>query len=272
MNNINLLIESYYSWLRDKTAWKNIENSDWLSITAPYLDRHNDYIQIYLKKTSNGYLLTDDGDTIEGLRADGCKLDSQKRQQLLQLTLRGYGVDKEEDALQIKAVSDNDFPICKHSLIQAILAVNDMFYMTLSHVASLFFEDVQKWLDNAHIRYSPRIQIRGLSNYIRNFDFVIPKSPNYPERLIKTINHPTKNSVDSIIMDWEDTKSVRSQDSLLYAFINDGKREVAEVDVKVNDVKNSQTNIKKASSALTNYKINPVLWSKRNKIKEELAA
>ena len=272
MNNINLLIESYYSWLKDKTAWRNIQNSDWLSITAPYLDRHNDYIQIYLKKTSDGYLLTDDGDTIEGLRADGCKLDSLKRQQLLQLTLRGYGVDKEDDKLQVKAVSDNDFPLCKHSLVQAILAVNDMFYMASSHVASLFFEDVQKWLDESHIRYSPRIQITGLSNYIRNFDFVIPKSSNYPERLIKTINYPAKNSVDSIIMDWEDTKKVRSPNSQLYAFINDSKKDIIKSNNKTDNVKDSQTNIGKASSALKKYKINPVLWSERDKIKGELAA
>ena len=272
MNNINLLIESYYSWLKDKTAWKSIENTNWLAITAPYLDRHNDYIQIYLKKTTDGYLLTDDGDTIEGLRADGCKLDSPKRQQLLQLTLRGYGVNKEDDKLEIKAVSDSDFPLCKHSLIQAILTVNDMFYMASSHVASLFFEDVQKWLDESHIRYSPRIQLKGLSNYSRNFDFVIPKSSNYPERLIKAINNPVKNSIDSIIMDWEDTKKVRSPKSQLYAFINDGKKDIVESTNKINNVLDSQTTIGKASSALKKYKINPVLWSERNKFKEELAA
>ena len=272
MNNINLLIENYYSWLKDKTAWKNIKNTGWLSITAPYLDRHNDYIQIYLKKRSDGYLLTDDGDTIEGLRADGCKLDSLKRQQLLLLTLRGYGVDKEDNKLQIKAVSDSDFPLCKHSLIQAILAVNDMFYMTSSHVANLFFEDVQKWLDKSRIRYSPRIQFKGLSNYSRNFDFVIPKSSNSPERLIKTINNPVKSNIDSIMMDWEDTKSVRSPNSRLYAFINDGKKGVAKFNEKSDDVLSSKSTIEKASSALKSYKINPVLWSERNEIKEELAA
>ena len=270
MNDINRLIKSYYSWLKAETTWKPIH--EWVEITSPYLDRNNDYIQIYLKKINKGYLLTDDGATIEGLLMEGCKLDSPKRQQLLQLTLRGYGVDKEDNKLQIKAASDSDFPICKHSLIQAILAVNDMFYMASSYVASLFFEDVQKWLDDSKIRYSERIQFKGLSNYSRNFDFVIPKSPEQPERLIKTINNPDKNSIDSIIMDWEDTKSVRSPNSKLYTFINDSKKNMIESDNKTDDMLNSQTAIRKASLALKNYRINSVLWSERDKIKEELAA
>ncbi len=134
MNNINKLVDRYYKWLKDKTICKNIDQ--WVEITTPYLDRNNDYIQIYLKKTSTGYLLTDDGDTIEGLKQEVCALDSPKRQQLLQLTLRGYGVQEERGQLQVTADSEDDFPLCKHSLMQAILAVNNMFYMAGPNVTS----------------------------------------------------------------------------------------------------------------------------------------
>ena len=58
MNGIHGLIENYYKLLQDKTVWKEI--NEWAEITTPYLDRHNDYIQIYLKKDGNDYLLTDD--------------------------------------------------------------------------------------------------------------------------------------------------------------------------------------------------------------------
>lgn len=97
-----------------------------MEITAPYLDRNNDYIQIYLKKEDEGYLLTDGGSTITGLIQEGCSIDTPKRQRLLQLTLNSYGVVENNGALQVKATPDN-FALQKHFLLQAILAVNDMF-------------------------------------------------------------------------------------------------------------------------------------------------
>ena len=270
MTNINLLIDNYYSWLKDKTAWKNV--NEWVEITSPYLDRNNDYIQIYLKKTNNNYLLTDDGETISGLQKEGCNLDSPKRQNLLQLTLRGYGVSEDNGQLKIKADSFKDFPLCKHSLIQAILAVNDMFYLASPHIVSLFFEDVRNWLDKCQIRYSERIPFKGQSNYIRNFDFLIPKSQKQSERLIKTINNPVKTSADSIIIDWLDTKDMRPQKSKLYTFINDSTKEAPVSDNKIDLEWNSQSSIGKVFEALRQYEIKPVLWSKRNKVKNELVA
>ena len=42
------LIRSYYDWLKAKTSWREVNG--WVEITTPYLDRHNDYIQIYLRQ------------------------------------------------------------------------------------------------------------------------------------------------------------------------------------------------------------------------------
>jgi len=58
-DEIQVLIDKYYGWLKDKTVLKDIR--DWVEITTPYLDRHKDYLQIYTKKTDGHYLLTDDG-------------------------------------------------------------------------------------------------------------------------------------------------------------------------------------------------------------------
>ncbi len=254
MSDMNLLIDQYYGWLRDKTAWKSVGNK-WVEITAPYLDRNNDYIQIYLEKTDQGYLLTDGGSTITGLLQEGCSLDSPQRQKLLNLTLAGYGVAKEGDCLQVNATSDN-FAIRKHFLIQSILAISDMFYLAQPHVTNLFFEDVRGWLDISQIRYSTHISFIGKSGYPRKFDFLITKSFESPERIIKTINNPTRNSVDSIIVDWVDTKDVRPEDSKAYAFINDSGRDISS----------------NALDALKNYEIKPVLWSDRERSKNELAS
>jgi hypothetical protein len=253
MIDITSLMDRYYIWLKDKTAWKNIDK--WVEITTPYIDRNNDYIQIYLKKTGNGYLLTDDGATILGLKEEGCALDSPKRQELLELALNGHGVSLVGDKLQVTAVEDN-FAYRKHSLVQAILTVNDMFYLAEPHVASLFFEDVGNWLDRSDIRYSEQISFIGHSGYTRKFDFIISKSSKAPERIIKTMNNPSRNSANSIIMDWVDTKNIRPGNSRAYAFINDNDRTIS-------------SNV---LDALNSYKIKPILWSTREKYKAELAA
>lgn len=252
MAEIDDLMERYYAWLRDKTAWKKLDK--WTEITSPYLDRNNDYLQLYLRKADDGYHLTDDGATLDGLIAEGCTLDSPKRQKLLKMTLAGYGVTEDKGKLTVRATADN-FALKKHSLIQAMLAVGDMFYLAEPHVASLFMEDVRAWLDLSDVRYSENVSFIGRSGFARKFDFLIPKSRVAPERVIKTINNPVRHAADSIILDWLDTREARPEESQLYAFVNDNERDVSSNVVE----------------ALTSYEIKPVLWSHRQEAMQALA-
>ena len=253
MTEISNLIKDYYTWLKDKTVWQQLD--DWVEITVPFLDRYNDHLQIYLKKATDGFLLTDDGETIDGLIQEGCSIESQKHMALLEITLNGYGVKRVDNQLQVEATSD-DFSFRKHSLVQAMLAVNDMFYLAEPHVTSFFLEDVQNWLDTSGIRYTEQISFTGRSKYIRKFDFVIPKSEKAPERIIKTINKPEKSSVDNMIIAWSDTRDIRPDNSKAYAFLNDNEDEIASG----------------VLTALKAYDIEPVQWKQRNEIKGTLAA
>jgi len=137
-----------------------------------------------------------------------------------------------------------------------MLAVNDLFYLAEPLVASLFFEDVVSWLDVNEIRYTPRVKFTGKSGYDHIFDFVIPKSRRKPERIMRAVNHPNKNTAEALAFSWIDTKEVRAPDSRAYAFLNDTDRPVPQ------DVLN----------ALRNYDVNAVLWSRREDAKQELAA
>src|SRR5215472_10093916 len=56
-----------------------------------------------------------------------------------------------------------NFPVCKHNLIQAMLALNDLFYLAKPVVESLFFEDVVAWLDGNDVRYTPKVKFTGTS-------------------------------------------------------------------------------------------------------------
>lgn len=253
INEIQELLDRYLLWLKDKTALRQVQ--DWIEITTPYLDRHNDYLQIYVKRNNGGYILTDDGHTIGDLQQSGCELESKKRKDLLALTLNGFGVKLENDALVIHAFPDN-FALRKHNLVQAMLAVNDLFYLAVPMVSSLFLEDVTSWLNIHEVRYTPRVKFAGKSGYDHMFDFVIPASKNYPERIIQAINRPSRDTAQSFAFSWIDTKDVRPANSLSYAFLNDS----------------DHAPVLPVVDALTNYGVKPVLWSNREKVKEELVA
>jgi hypothetical protein len=253
IRDIEQLLDDYLAWLKNKIALRQIDQ--WVEITTPYLDRHNDYIQIYAKKTDGDFTLTDDGHTIEDLEQSGCRLQSPKRQDLLKLTLNGFGVQLRGNALEVRA-SHNDFALRKHNLVQAILAVNDMFFLAEPMVASLFYEDVIAWLDLHEIRYTPKVKFTGKTGYDHLFDFVIPKSRQKPERILQTINRPNRDTAQAVTFAWIDTREVRSPDSKAYAFLNDSEHSVSSA----------------VLSALRNYDVMPILWSRRGDVQEELAA
>ena len=254
MQDVQRLLDEYLAWLRDKTTLRQV-GDQWVEITTPYLDRHNDYIQIYAKRHNGGFVLTDDGGTIGDLEQSGCKLESPKRQDLLKMTLNGFGVQLRGNALKVHASSDN-FALRKHNLVQAILAVNDMFYLAVPMVASLFYEDVVSWLDLNDVRYTPKVKFTGKTGYDHLFDFVIPKSRQQPERIVQAINRPSRNTAQAVAFAWVDTKDVRSPDSKAYALLNDSERSMS---ASVLD-------------ALGNYSVQPILWSQREQVREELAA
>lgn len=253
IEEIQNLIDNYVRWLKDKTVLRQVK--DWVEITTPYLGRHNDYLQIYAKRQNGGYLLTDDGYVLEDLEQSGCKLESAKRQALLRITLNGFGVQTNEGRLEIHASPDN-FGLRKHNLIQAMLAVNDLFYLAVPVIASLFYEDVVAWLDLHEIRYTPKVKFTGKSGYDHLFDFVIPKSRTRPERILHTINRPSRDTAQVLAFSWIDTKEVRPVDSKAYALLNDSDQPIS---TSVLD-------------ALLNYDVNPILWSRREEVRKELAA
>ncbi|MHB8881719.1 MAG: DUF1829 domain-containing protein [Thermodesulfovibrionales bacterium] len=253
IDEIQKLLDQYSAWLRDKTSLRQIK--DWIEITTPYLDRHNDYLQIYVKRDNGSLVLTDDGHTIEDLRMSGCELESKKRKDLLYQTLNGFGVKLTGEELTVHASPEN-FALRKHNLVQAMLAINDLFYLAVPMVASLFLEDVTAWLDLHDIRYTPKVKFTGKTGYDHLFDFVIPASKKQPERILQAINRPIRDTAQAVAFAWIDTKEVRPPNSRAYALLNDSEHapSMAVID------------------ALKNYNVSPIIWSKREEASLELAA
>lgn len=253
IQDVQGLIDRYWIWLKDRTKLREI--GDWIEITTPYLDRHNDCLQIYAKRANGGFVLTDDGYVLDDLEQSGCRIDSPKRQALFKTTLNGFGVQSDGRTLEIRASADN-FALRKHNLVQAMLAVNDLFYLASPTIASLFHEDVVAWLDFSDVRYTPNVKFTGKSGYDHRFDFVIPKSRAQPERILRAINRPSRDTAQAMAFSWIDTREVRSPEARAYAVLNDSEQIVSE----------------NVLDAMRNYDVHPIPWSSRDKARDELAA
>lgn len=239
------VIAEYLKWIKDNTVTKTVEEGKVCSISTPFLDRHNDHLDIYLLKTNDNLKLTDNGYTIADLKMSGFEINTPKRENILKTALNGFGVKMNgNDELYVDANSQN-IGQKKHYLLQAILAVNDMFNLAQETVYSLFKEDVELYFKSNDIFFSKDIKLTGKSGFDHNIDFLIPASKNKPERLIKAINTAKKDTVLSSIMAFNDINQTRETPTRNFVVYNDLEKEVS----------------KDVIGALDNYAVKHIPWS-----------
>lgn len=217
------LVASYLDWLKKNISVREI--ADWMQISTPFLDRHNDFMQIYVKAEDGSLLLTDDGYVLEDLAASGCDVDSPRRRELLETMLRGFGVKLDAGEITARATMDT-FAQRKHALLQAMLGVNDLFLTSRSTVRGLFLEEIEQFLVSHQIRFVPSVQIAGRSGLPHVFDYVVPAWQKTPERILKAVNTASKDKVQSILFAWTDIREVR-KGSKFFAVINDSERSMS---------------------------------------------
>lgn len=246
------LVEAYVGWLRKGFSVEKLEEA--CELTTPFLDRHNDHLQIYAVKHNGRIVLSDDGYILSDLRTSGLDLNTPKRKAVLEAVLNGFGVRTDGKQILVEA-SQRNLGQRLHAMLQAMLAVNDMFVMAQPRAAGFFWEDVKAFLDQHDVRYSPRVKISGRSGFDHAIDFLIPKSRTRPERFIQTINAPSKNTIGTYLFALGDARDARGDGSEAYAFLNDRERKVG------GDV----------IEALEAYEVKAALWSRREDYAESLA-
>jgi hypothetical protein len=241
------LIDEYVNWLRQGLSVESIGEA--CELTTPFLDRHNDHLQVYATRRNGSIVLSDDGYILSDLRTSGLEIDTPKRKMVLEGVLGGLGVRAENSQLMVEASAAN-LGQRLHSLVQAMLAINDMFVMAQPRVASFFFEDVQKFLDSHDVRYTPRVKLAGKSGYDHGVDFLIPKSRRRPERILQAIATPKKDNISAYLWTLNDTRGARQVEARAeaYAFLNDQEQAVG------GDV----------IEALNAYSVVPAIWSQRS--------
>ena len=109
--------------------------------TTNVLDRHNDYIQIYIIKSQNQIALTDDGYTIADINQSGL-FDSKESRELLSKTIEKVGVSQEGGTLKVYATQEN-LALKKQNLIQAISELNNL----ANKMPFIYFENIKKFLE-----------------------------------------------------------------------------------------------------------------------------
>ena len=253
INEMQSLRDEYLTWLRDNTLLREVD--DWVEITMPFLDRHNDCVQIYAKHSDGGYILTDHGYTIDDLEFCGCKLNTETRKELLKVTLNGFGVSRDGNVLQVNAASE-DIALQTQNLVQAMLAVNDLHYTSRPTVASLFADDVAGWLTKSSIRYDRNMDFVGKTGLKVRYDFVIRKSGMQPNRVLWTISNPNPNSAKQTAFAWEDTREAHETEYKAYAMLNDTEKSVPE----------------HVTTALLNYGVQPLRYTDLDEAIELLLA
>ncbi|WP_281672670.1 DUF1828 domain-containing protein [Pseudoramibacter alactolyticus] len=246
----------YINWLKGKINQERI-NKDTYRITMPFLDRNNDYVDIYIVlEANNNCRLTDDGNTLQELELSGFDLSSSRRTSILQTILNSHGIKKNDDAELYVECNLKDISQKKHMLAQCIVKVSDLFYLSRSNVKSLFLEDVANFLLDNNISYTPDIAFVGKSQLTTRYDFVIGRTKKSPARAIQAINNLDINKARYTVFNWNDTQEARNDEMHLYTFIQDTEKKVP----------NSAIN------ALEQYNITPILWSNRNKYITQLAS
>ncbi|HXA27619.1 MAG TPA: DUF1829 domain-containing protein [Candidatus Angelobacter sp.] len=248
------LVDAYVSWLR-RGVTAELVGDGVCELTTPFLDRHNDHLQIYAVREGTHIVLSDDGEVIGDLASGGVDVLTGKRRELLEATVNGFGVHLDHGRLEVQA-NEGNLGQRVHSLIQAMLAVNDMYVLARTRVASIFWDDVRVFLDDHDVRYSPRVKLSGKSGFDHAIDFLIPKSKERPERLVQAIGNPQKSAITSYLFVLSDTLSNRPSGSRAFAVLNDSVHPAS------SDV----------VDALRAYDVTPAVWSDRERLLTELVA
>lgn len=124
---IQHLLSEYVRWIQENMVVQDA--GEWVEITTPFLDRHNDCIQIYAQPRDGGYVLTDDGYAVGDLESSGYCMDAPNNKALLCMVINGFGVELNEDALEVHATSQT-FAQGLHALIQAMQSLPTSLFST----------------------------------------------------------------------------------------------------------------------------------------------
>lgn len=223
----NSFLDYYVAWLRENSS-EQVVDDGWVSLTVPFLDRHNDYLQVFVRRDSEGYHITDDGQTFNDLKHIGCDLTgSPRRREIAERILRLRGLDPhlvQEQAITSVAIN-GDFPGKLHHVFLSMLALDGLAHVTRPNIVTSFKDDVTKWLTKRHLPFTRPAKYAGSRSTEHVFDYRLDGQRGSPDRILQAIPDPDKVHVQSFVYEVNDTRAALGDESLeFWAVVNDESR------------------------------------------------
>jgi hypothetical protein len=240
----------YAEWLTSRlsaTVYSGISE-----ISTPFLDVHNDGLRVYVEPVDRGFLLHDNGLTLETLSLQGVEIgSSQRRKELIESTLSTFGLTISNGKIQTIA-NDTNLPQRVHFLLCAMKRIADLWLTARTTSSTDFFERVCTYLDKKNVLFSTNVVIPG-KTVEHPIDILIPL-PKRKERLIKLIGTPNVNTAKVVSFSWIEIEQVRPN----------SERVVLVNDVSSGDDSNTKRLSDQTEAILSGYSTAYYRWSQRN--------
>jgi len=248
--DIQKMIDDYASWLKSEITIS--QYGEYFELTSPYLDRFNDYLQIYVKQDESGKItMTDDGYIIGSLLSSGISFrNGSQRKIMLDRIIRNFSLKLDGNAITTIATMDS-FPQKKHLMMQAMLSIDDMFEVSPDNIKNFFVEDIQTFFDANGVYYSRDFSLIGKTGSLYTYEFHFQRTKQKPERFCKAINRLSESNRGITMFNWYDTQEKRNNEGQLIVVLND-ENPISQSDI----------------DAFRVYNIEPVKFSERQKSME----
>lgn len=253
MMSADQIINEYIEWIRSNSE-VFLDTEKHKLIATPFLDTSNDHIEIMASKTDGRILLSDSGETLSNLKMKGFDLNTPKRLEGFNSILNGTGTKFNSKTGELFVLaSESEVGQKKHSLIQTILSVADLFLLSQANVASMFREDIERFFVNKQIMYIKDVKFVGKSGMSQNFDFSIPKfGARKNDSIVKSINNPSRGVITNALFSLNDVAATRGFEKVI--IYNDRDHDYEEF-----------------QEAFSNYEILSLPWSNKEKIVKEFS-
>ena len=239
------MINDYSNWLHAKSVPIYDSKTGWTSMPTPFLGLYNDLIELYVKEEAGYLFLSDDGQTLWNAETTGLDMKEPDQKHLLDVILSKYRVNLSDGGVLDLKVEKDKFEQGKYSMLMTMFAINDM----TSQGSDIFQKNVKMLMMDKRVNAVPQMQIRGRSGIDFIFDYVVSRPDT--EFLVQAVGNLDKNNLATFILGIDEVKDYR--------------RLVSDKDIRgmliVNDL--DKTIQKEFLQALTNRKLDYVLWSKK---------
>lgn len=214
--NAQTLENTYYKWLKQDLTFTDLEENV-VAISTPFIDSEFDTINLYAEILGDKIKVTDFGYTVFNLEASGVMITKRSRTKHSIFTdiINTFGVQKQGDVLSITTDMDK-FAIAKNRLLQAIMKINDLEFLSNHNINTAFNDLTQELLEKDDILFTRSVEIARASGVSSYFDFAIPNNKK-GEQLVKTISRPNElNQAKAFNFDVQSVSQLRPKSKFVY--------------------------------------------------------